>query len=47
MRQAGGKLILHSPQPMVANLLRVLKLEKVLEIESGESAAAPRAGGDA
>jgi anti-anti-sigma factor len=35
MRQAGGKLTLHAPHPIVANVLRVLKLEKVFEIEEG------------
>jgi len=34
MRQAGGKLTLYSPHPIVANVLKVLKLEKVFEIES-------------
>src|SRR5262245_53970888 len=33
MRHAGGKLTLHAPHPIVANALKVLKLEKVFEIE--------------
>ena len=33
VRQAGGKLTLHAPHPIVANVLKVLKLEKVFEIE--------------
>ena len=33
MRQAGGKLTLHAPHPIVGNVLRVLKLDKVFEIE--------------
>ena len=33
MRQAGGKLTLHAPHPIVSNVLKVLKLEKVFEIE--------------
>ncbi len=33
MRQAGGKLTLHAPHPVVANVLKVLKLERVFEIE--------------
>jgi anti-anti-sigma factor len=51
MRQAGGKLTLHAPHPVVANVLRVLKLERVFDIEQaggGErpaAAAKPAAGG--
>lgn len=45
MRQAGGKLTLHSPHPIVANVLRVLKLEKVFDIEPSLSPASPAAGG--
>jgi anti-anti-sigma factor len=49
MRQAGGKLTLQAPHPVVANVLRVLKLEKVLEIEQADggprqAAAGPAAG---
>ena len=33
MRQAGGKLTLHAPHPMVSNVLKILKLERVFEIE--------------
>jgi anti-anti-sigma factor len=32
MKEAGGKLVLASPQPIVGNLLRMLRLDKVLEI---------------
>ena len=32
MRQAGGKLVLHSYSPIVSNVLRVLKLERVLDL---------------
>src|SRR5688572_13990606 len=48
IRQAGGKLTLQSPHPIVANVLRVLKLERVFTIEppmSGPVSAAPAAGG--
>jgi len=41
MKQAGGKLTLRDPHPTVANTLKMLKLEKVLEIEGptgGEAA---------
>lgn len=46
MRQAGGRLTLHAPHPVVANVLKVLKLEKVFEIEE-KTAAGPAAGGAA
>lgn len=45
MRQAGGNLTLHSPHPIVANVLRVLKLEKVFTIVPALAGAAPSAGG--
>jgi anti-anti-sigma factor len=32
MKEAGGKLILFSPQPIVGNLLRMLRLDMVLEV---------------
>jgi len=41
MKQAGGKLTLLAPHPVVANVLKVLKLEKVFEIEPA-SAGGPR-----
>ena len=34
-RQAGGKLVLQSLQPLVANTLRVLNLEKIFNVENG------------
>lgn len=45
MRQAGGHLTLQAPHPIVANVLRVLKLEKVLTIDPPLVGAAPAAGG--
>src|SRR5262245_5493536 len=50
MRQAGGKLTLQGPHPIVANVLKVLKLDKVFEIEppgGSRPAAEPSQGGDA
>jgi anti-sigma B factor antagonist len=44
MRQAGGQLTLHSPHPIVANVLRVLKLEKVFQIDAASSGPAPAGG---
>ena len=43
MRQAGGRLTLQNPQPVVANMLRLLKVDRVL---SGETAgdALPEGG---
>ena len=32
MKQAGGQLTLERPHPMVVNVLRVLKLEKLFEL---------------
>lgn len=44
MRQAGGRLLIERPHPIVQNIFRVLKLEKVLELaEAGNSAE--KAGG--
>jgi anti-anti-sigma regulatory factor len=34
MRQAGGKLVLVDPHPVVASVLRILKLDRVLAIET-------------
>ena len=44
MKQAGGRLLIERPHPIVQNVFRVLKLEKVLELaDSGQ--AADKAGG--
>lgn len=40
MRQAGGRLTLHAPHPIVANVFKVLRLEKVLEIEEASGGTA-------
>lgn len=45
MKAAGGKLTLHSAPPTVANLLHVLRLEKVLDIESAGNPSNPSPGG--
>jgi anti-sigma B factor antagonist len=47
MKAAGGKLTLHAPHPTVANLLRVLRLDKVLDIEPAGGSASPTKGGAA
>ena len=44
IREAGGKLSLHNPHPTVANVLKVLRLEKVLDVEQANSAP-PSTGG--
>lgn len=41
IKQAGGRLTLERPHPMVANVLKVLKLEKLFNL--GEPAAATTA----
>jgi anti-anti-sigma factor len=41
-RQTGGKLLLHSPQPLVANTFRVLNLEKVFHFNQPEAAPVPK-----
>jgi anti-anti-sigma factor len=41
MREKGGKLTLHAPHPMVANVLKVLKLDRVFNVEAAE---APKGG---
>lgn len=41
-RQSGGKLVLQSPQPLVANTFRVLNLEKVFNLGSASATAAPK-----
>ena len=45
MRQAGGKLVLHSYSPIVSNVLRVLKLERVLDLAENALAAEKTARG--
>lgn len=47
MKAAGGKLTLHSAHPTVANLLHVLRLEKVLDIESAGNPPKSPPGGAA
>jgi anti-sigma B factor antagonist len=48
MKQAGGRLTLERPHPMVVNVLRVLKLEKLFELpEAGSSPPAEQPGADA
>lgn len=37
--EAGGKLILHSAPPMIGNLMRMLKLERVLAIAANGAEA--------
>jgi anti-sigma B factor antagonist len=38
MKQAGGRLLIERPHPIVQNVFRVLKLEKVLELTDAGSA---------
>ena len=45
IRQAGGSLTLQAPHPIVANVLRVLNLEKVFDIEPPIGSSRPATGG--
>jgi anti-anti-sigma factor len=45
VKQAGGNLIVHSFSPIVSNVLRVLKLEKVLQLAENAKAAEQTARG--
>ena len=38
-REAGGSLVIHSLSPMVTQILRVLKMEQVLQVASDVSSA--------
>ncbi len=46
MKLAGGKLILHSYSPIVSNVLRVLKLERVLDLAADAPSAEKSARGE-
>ena len=39
MKQAGGQLTIERPHPLVANVLRVLRLEKIFELPATNSAS--------
>lgn len=45
IKQAGGQLIVHSFSPIVSNVLRVLKLERVLQLATSAKAAEQAARG--
>jgi anti-sigma B factor antagonist len=45
IKTAGGRLIVHSFSPIVSNVLRVLKLEKVLHLAENAKAAEQAAKG--
>lgn len=44
MRQAGGSLRVHGAQPIVANMLKLLRVDKVLSGEASDGVL-PEAGG--
>lgn len=46
-QSAGGRLIVHSAPPMIDNLMRILKLEKVLALAKDAAAAKALAAADA
>ena len=46
MKQAGGRLLIERPHPIVVNVIRVLKLEKIFEL-ADQGAAGPDKGGAA
>ncbi|MFN0019085.1 MAG: STAS domain-containing protein [Pirellulaceae bacterium] len=39
MRQGGGRMVVHSYSPIVSNVFRVLKLERVLDLAENAMAA--------
>ena len=45
IKQAGGSLVVHSYSPIVSNVLRVLKLERVLQLAENAKAAEQTARG--
>jgi anti-anti-sigma factor len=45
IKQAGGRLTLERPHPIVANVLKVLKLERVFDVDAGQQVE--RSGGAA
>lgn len=45
IKQAGGRFIVHSYSPIVSNVLRVLKLERVLQLAENAKAAEQTARG--
>lgn len=45
-REAGGKLVLHSVPVMVRDVLKVMRLDLVLDVADNESDAVARAQGD-
>jgi anti-sigma B factor antagonist len=47
IKQAGGRLLIEKPHPMVVNVFKVLKLEKVLELADGGAASAANPGATA
>ena len=44
MKQAGGRLTLERPHPIVANVLKVLKLEKLFEMGEAGGTSTSRSG---
>lgn len=47
IKQAGGRLLIEKPHPMVANVFKVLKLEKVLELADASATSAVKPGATA
>jgi anti-sigma B factor antagonist len=47
MKQAGGRLLIERPHPIVANVFRVLKLEKVFDLADAGAKKEDKAGGAA
>jgi Anti-anti-sigma regulatory factor (antagonist of anti-sigma factor) len=44
IKQAGGRLLIERPHPIVANVFRVLKLERVFELADASESGKPTGG---
>jgi len=45
VREAGGRLVITNVQPIIANMLRLLKLSRMFGLEGPADEATPEAGG--
>ncbi len=45
MREVGGRLTMQNVHPVIANMLRLLKLDKMFDAEQSAEGSLPQAGG--